>query len=72
MATAIELEKLALSLPEGDRANLATALLGSLAPVLHDGDEGAAEALRRDEELERRSESAITLQDLDRKVAARR
>jgi hypothetical protein len=52
MATINEIEKLALDLPENERAVLAAHLLGSLPPVLHDADEGIAEALRRDAELE--------------------
>ena len=45
MATIDEVEKLALDLPEKERAILAAHLLGSLSPVLHDNDEGIAEAL---------------------------
>jgi hypothetical protein len=52
MATIAEVEKLALSLSEKQRAILAAQLLGSLPPVLHDDDEGMAEAGRRDAELE--------------------
>jgi hypothetical protein len=46
MATKAEVEKLALDLPETERAVLAARLLGSLLSVLHDEDEGIAEALR--------------------------
>jgi hypothetical protein len=52
MATIAEVEKLALDLPETERAALAAHLLGSLPSVLHDEDEGIAEALRRDAEFE--------------------
>src|SRR6516162_7156475 len=45
MATIAEVEKLALDLPETERAVLAAHLLGSLPSVLHDEDEGIAEAL---------------------------
>jgi hypothetical protein len=38
---------LALDLPESQRAILATDLLRSLSPVLHDEDEGIAEAFLR-------------------------
>jgi hypothetical protein len=48
MATIAEVEKLALDLPETERAVLAAHLLGSLPSVLHDEDEGIAEPLRRD------------------------
>ena len=47
MATIAEVEKLALDLPETERAVLAAHLLGSLPSVLHDEDEGIAEALLR-------------------------
>lgn len=46
MATIVEIEKLALSLPEKERAVLAANLLESLPGVLFDEDEGVAEALR--------------------------
>ena len=45
MATINEIEKLALDLPENERAVLAAHLLGSLPPVLHDADEGIARVL---------------------------
>jgi hypothetical protein len=48
MATIAEVGKLALDLPETERAVLAAHLLGSLPSVLHDKDEGIAEALLRD------------------------
>jgi len=48
MATIIEIEKLALDLPEQQRATLAASLLQSLPGVLTDEDEGIAEAVRRD------------------------
>jgi hypothetical protein len=72
MATINEIEKIALGLPETDRASLATTLLKSLSPVLDDGDEGIAEALRRDAELDAQLEHPISLEELDRKVADRR
>ena len=72
MATIDEVERLALDLPEKDRAALAAALLGSLPPILDDEDEGMAEALRRDAELNDAPQSGMTLQELDRGVAARR
>ena len=42
MATIAEVEKLALDLPETERAVLAAHLLGSLPSVLHDEDEGGS------------------------------
>ena len=72
MQTVSEIEKLALELPETDRAVLASALLGSLSPVLDDEDEGIAEALRRDAELEADPSLALSLEQLDRKIASTR
>ena len=72
MATITEVEKLALDLPESQRAVLAAHLLGSLPPVLHDEDEGAAEALRRDAELDANPASGISLAKLDEQIEDRR
>ncbi len=72
MATIAEVEKLALGLSESQRAILAAHLLGSLAPVLHDDDEGIAEALRHDAELEADSSLAISLTKLDERIRRRR
>ena len=72
MATIGEVEKLALSLSEKQRAILAAQLLGSLPPVLQDDDEGMAEAGRRDAELEADPSLAISLTELDEQVRRRR
>jgi putative addiction module component (TIGR02574 family) len=72
MATILEVEKLAFDLPETQRAVLASHLLSSLPSVLHDEDEGIAEALRRDAELDATPGTAITLEELDESVRARR
>jgi putative addiction module component (TIGR02574 family) len=72
MATIAEVEKLALDLPESQRAVLAAHLLGSLPSVLHDEDEGIAEALRRDAELDANSWAGISLEQLDRQIERRR
>ena len=72
MVTIAEVEKLALDLPDSQRAVLAAHLLRSLPPVLHDEDEGIAEALRRDAELDANPEMGISLEQLDRQIAARR
>lgn len=68
MATISEVEKLALDLPVGDRAVLAAHLLETLPTVLHDDDEGIAEAGRRDAELDSRPDLGISLEDLDQQV----
>jgi Putative addiction module component len=72
MATIAEVEKLALDLPESQRAILAAHLLGSLPSVLHDGDEGIAEALRRNAELDANPLAGISLDQLDQQVERRR
>jgi putative addiction module component (TIGR02574 family) len=72
MATIAEIEKLALGLPESDRAILAAHLLGSLPSILHDEDEGIAEALRRDADFEANLSAGISLEELDQRIQRRR
>jgi hypothetical protein len=72
VATISELEKLALNLPESERAVLAAHLLGSLSPVLHDDDDGVAEALLRDAELDQNREPGMSVEQLDQKIERRR
>ena len=72
MATVIEIEKLALDLPEKDRAMLIANLLDSLPPILSDDDEGISEALRRDAELDANPNRAISLAQLDAEIQKRR
>lgn len=72
VATITDVEKLAFDLPENQRAVLAAHLLGSLPPVLHDEDEGIAEALRRDAELSAETSSTISLKELDERIERRR
>ena len=72
MATIAEIERLALNLPESQRAILAAHLLGSLPSVLHDEDEGIAEALRRDAEFEANVATAMSLEELDQQIQHRR
>ncbi|MFZ4683298.1 MAG: addiction module protein [Terrimicrobiaceae bacterium] len=72
MATITEVEKLAFDLPDSDRAVLAAHLLQSLPSVLHDEDDGIAEALRRDADFDANPEIGITLEQLDQQIAARR
>ncbi len=71
MATVIEIEKLALDLPERDRATLAASLLDSLPPILDDEDEGIAEALRRDEEMDADPTLAISFDSFDARIRNR-
>lgn len=72
MATITEIEQLALNLPESQRAVLAAHLLGSLPSVLHDEDEGIAEALRRDVEFDTNPSMGISLEQLDQQIERRR
>ena len=72
MATVLEIEKLALTLPQKERATLAANLLDSLSGVLSDDDEGVAEALRRDSELDANPHEAISLASLDDQIKSRR
>lgn len=62
----------ALRLPEKQRASLASSLLQSLPPVAFDDDEGVAEALRRDAELDANPSLAMSLGDLDLHIQQRR
>ena len=71
VATITELEKLALDLPEDQRAILAAQLLGSLPSVLHDEDEGIAEAFRRDADLDAGRVSGMSIEQLDQQIERR-
>ncbi len=63
MQTPAEVERTALLLPENERAKLASRLLGSLPSMLHDDDEGLAEALRRDAELDHDPSAGMTMDE---------
>jgi putative addiction module component (TIGR02574 family) len=71
MMTTIDIEELALKLPEADRAALAEKLLRSLPPVLDDDDDGVAEALRRNAEMDANPEIGITLEEFRKHVQER-
>ncbi|HMO66870.1 MAG TPA: addiction module protein [Verrucomicrobiota bacterium] len=72
MADVAEMERLALNLPDTQRAVLAARLLRSLPAVLHDEDEGITEALRRDAEMQDSREQGLSLEQLDRLIGTRR
>jgi len=72
MADIREVEPLAMELEVKQRAILAAHLLESLPSVLHDEDEGIAEALRRDAEMDQDSGKSVSIEDLDRMVKERR
>ncbi len=67
-----KIEKPALDLRERQRATLAAKLLESLPAILWDEDEGIAEALRRDTDLDADPDRAISLEQLDSQIRARR
>ncbi len=62
------LKKEALSLTDAERAVLATHLLQTLPGVLSDDDEGVAEALRRDAELDADPSTGIEWAALKREL----
>jgi len=72
MANITEVEKLALDLPESQRAVLAAHLLGSLPSVLYDEDEGIAEALRRDADFDTSPALGMSLEQVDQPIERRR
>lgn len=73
MASDVEkLEKLVLDLPEEERAHLAASLLDSLPGILSDQDDGVAEALHRDAELDAHPERAISFDQLDTSIRRRK
>lgn len=72
MSSIVEVENLALDLSEKERATLAANLLNSLPGILSDEDEGIAEALRRDEEIEANPAQSISLAELDSLIQDRR
>jgi len=72
MATIAEVEKLAVDLPENQRSLPAAHLLGSVPAVLHDEDEGIAEALRRDAEMDADPSANMSLEQIDARIKSRR
>jgi putative addiction module component (TIGR02574 family) len=63
-----ELKKEAMSLTDAERAVLATDLLQTLPVILSGKDEGVAEALRRDAELEADPANGIEWEDLKKQL----
>ena len=68
MQTLTDLEQEAMKLPVSSRASLASRLLASLPAILSDADNGVAEALRRDAELDQDQGAGMTLDELRRAV----
>jgi len=65
-------EKLAMDLPETERATLVANMLRSLESPLSEADGGVAEARLRDAEIDAKPSIAITLEALDQQVTGRR
>jgi hypothetical protein len=57
-----------MQLPDADRAKLASHLLDSLPAILCDGDEGVAEALLRDAEMDRDPKAGMSLEEFRKAV----
>lgn len=70
MMTLAEIKALAMELTDSERAQLASHLLHSLPPPpgLYNEDDGYAEAIRREAEMDADSAMCITLEDLKRSV----
>lgn len=69
MATLVEIKELALTLPEKQRAILAASPLESLPGILSEGDDGVAEGMRRDADLDANPDQAISLTSLDDQIS---
>ena len=63
-----EIQSQAMELTESERARLASDLLSSLRPILDDEDEGDAEALRRDAEMDEDPSASLTFEEFKRAV----
>jgi putative addiction module component (TIGR02574 family) len=63
-----EIQQGALALPENERAQLAAQLLTSLPVTLTDPDDGVAEALRRDKELDEDPSAGRTWDEIKREL----
>lgn len=61
-----EIEAEAMRLPQDQRAALAAHLLESLPGILHDHDDGVAEAIRRDVELDQDPSARMTMEEFRR------
>jgi hypothetical protein len=72
MKALISLEKLALELPEPQRATLALHILDSLPALFAEPDNGLAEAKRRDSELDANPSMGISPSAFDKRIKNRR
>lgn len=72
MTTLATVEKLALELPEQQRATLAVHILDSLPSLFSETDGGLAEAERRDIAMDTNPSASLSFEDFDRQIANRR
>ncbi|HKU16426.1 MAG TPA: hypothetical protein VJQ52_18695 [Steroidobacteraceae bacterium] len=72
MASDVEKTQPAIGLSKEGRIEFAASLLASLPGTLSDQDDGVAEALRRDSELDAHPECEISFEALDAFIRARR
>lgn len=70
MPTIAEVEKLALELPDAERAQLVSNLRSSLPPELLDDDDGYAEAVRRFAEYKKDPTIGMTLEEFEQSIGA--
>ena len=68
MMTLAEIKARAMEFTDSERAQLASYLLSSLPPVLYDEDDGIAEAIRREAEMDADPSMCITLEELKHSV----
>jgi hypothetical protein len=69
MATLSEIEKLALELPEQQRAKLASHILDSLPAIATDSDDGIAEATKRDAEMDENPGIGMSMDQFDQFIS---
>jgi len=72
MTTLAAVERLALELPEQQRATLAVHILDSLPGLFSEGDGGLAEAQRRDLEMDVNPSVSMSLEEFNRQISDRR
>ena len=68
MASLSEIQTLAMELTVSERAMLASNLLHSLPPEFDEDDDGDAEALRRDAEMDENPSASLTFDEFTRVV----
>ena len=68
MDTLTHLEEQIMTLPDGARARLASYILQSLPAVCVDDDDGDAEAMRRNAEMDANPSACLTMEEFKRAV----